>query len=259
MATQAENGKARGRALPQKGGDERTLDRQVADAVMEDIIAWRIPPGSWIRERQIAQRFDVSHGPVREAFRHLSQAGFINVVPWRGAHVIEMTPHTVHEIYTLWSSLFSVICRLAAERIGNEDLPRLEELAADYEKCVRATNDTNAHFTSSQVLGQFISSRAQGPLARSMIDRATLLARWAHHLALDEPVAKLQPSLGLSSAALCRVMVEAIKARNPDEAERAARELINFTERHVAQAVKARVSEQPAVKPRRRRTAPTSD
>jgi DNA-binding GntR family transcriptional regulator len=117
--------------------DERTLDRQVADAVMEDIIAWRIPPGSWIRERQIAQRFNVSHGPVREAFRHLSQAGFINVVPWRGAHVIEMTPHTVHEIYTLWSSLFSVICRLAAERIGDEDLPRLEELVTDYEKCAR--------------------------------------------------------------------------------------------------------------------------
>jgi hypothetical protein len=50
-----------------------------------------------------------------------------------------------------------------------------------------------------------------------MIDRVTLLARWAHHLAHDEPVAKLQPSLGLSSAALSRVMVEAIKSRNPDE------------------------------------------
>jgi hypothetical protein len=33
-------------------------------------------------------------------------------------------------------------------------------------------------------------------------------------------------------------MVEAIKSRNPDEAERAARELINFTERHVTEAVK---------------------
>jgi DNA-binding GntR family transcriptional regulator len=111
---------------------------------MEDIIAWRIPPGSWIRERQIAQRFNVSHGPVREAFRHLSQAGFINVVPWRGAHVIEMTPHTVHEIYTLWSSLFSVICRLAAERIGDEDLPRLEELVTIMKNaCARPTTPMN--------------------------------------------------------------------------------------------------------------------
>ena len=64
---------------------EPTLDRQIADHIMQDIIDWRLEPGHWIREREVAERFGVSHGPVREAFRHLSREGFVEIVPWRDA------------------------------------------------------------------------------------------------------------------------------------------------------------------------------
>ena len=48
-----------------------TQDRVIARLLIDDIVAWRIAPGSWLREREVAQRFGVSHAPVREAFRHI--------------------------------------------------------------------------------------------------------------------------------------------------------------------------------------------
>lgn len=48
-----------------------TQDRVIARLLTDDIVEWRIRPGSWLREREIAERFGVSHAPVREAFRHL--------------------------------------------------------------------------------------------------------------------------------------------------------------------------------------------
>src|SRR3546814_16204895 len=66
-----------------------TQDRVIARLLIDDIVEWRIPPGTWLREREIAARFDVSHAPVREAFRHLASIGLVKVVPWRGAYAID--------------------------------------------------------------------------------------------------------------------------------------------------------------------------
>ena len=57
-----------------------THDRVIARLLTDDIVEWRIPPGAWLREREIAARFDVSHAPVREAFRHLARIGLVKVV-----------------------------------------------------------------------------------------------------------------------------------------------------------------------------------
>ncbi|WP_374572275.1 GntR family transcriptional regulator [Phenylobacterium sp.] len=240
----------------QNGPEGPTLDRKIADALIEDIIAWRFEPGAWIRERKIAERFEVSHGPVREAFRHLSRAGFVEVVPWRGARVIDVELHAVHDVYELWKALFGAVCRLTAERIAPEAHVRLEALASRYERVVRETNDTVEHLRVSLVLGQFISDQCGSPLAQEMLLKVARLARWLHHLARHETMSRLQPGLGLSSAALYRVAVEAIKAGRPDDAERAARELIGFTQTHVSAAIEAQTPLPQPKSSRRRRAGP---
>src|SRR3546814_20278662 len=82
-------------------------------------VEWRIPPGTWLREREIAARFDVSHAPVREAFRHLASIGLVKVVPWRGAYAIDVDDHGADELYELWKALFGVVCRLACPAMSD--------------------------------------------------------------------------------------------------------------------------------------------
>ncbi|MHB8460728.1 MAG: GntR family transcriptional regulator [Candidatus Limnocylindrales bacterium] len=48
--------------------------------------------GQRLVEAQIAERLNVSRGPVRDAFRQLKQEGLLQDVPRRGTCVVSLTP-----------------------------------------------------------------------------------------------------------------------------------------------------------------------
>ena len=49
-------------------------------------------PGSRLKEEEFAELYDVSRGPVREAFRLLERRGFVEIVPRHGARVRVFDP-----------------------------------------------------------------------------------------------------------------------------------------------------------------------
>ncbi len=231
---------------------EPTLDRHIAEQVMRDIIEWRLEPGHWIREREVAERFGVSHGPVREAFRHLSREGFVEIVPWRGARVIQLDLQRVHDALELQKVLFGTVCRLAAERFRAEDAEGLLALLQRYEDCVHHTNDTVEHNRVSLIVGGYICERCGNPLAVELLARVARLARWQHHLMRHELVAHLQPGLGLISAAQFRKTGLAIIARDGYEAESAAQEMVASTQFYMDLVIDAHLASEPR-KPKRQR------
>lgn len=203
--------------------DTPTQDRVIAAALIEDIVEWRIKPGSWIREREIAKRFGVSHAPVREAFRHVANIGFIQVVPWRGAHVIEIDRHAATEVLELWKAMFGVVCRLAAIKLSDEDGQELMRRLEGYKKLVHETTNTFEHLALSNRVGAFIARRCGGALATDMLDRIALFARWQHHVVSED---YFGDDAGVRSAELYEVLCRHIVARAPDAADAAARALL---------------------------------
>ncbi|HCY54770.1 MAG TPA: hypothetical protein DF715_04365 [Oceanicaulis sp.] len=205
--------------------DDRTQDRQIADILIEDIVEWRILPGAWIREREIAERFNVSHAPVREAFRHVANIGLINVVPWRGTHVIEVHRHTVNEVFEMWKAMFGVVCRLAATTLTEPQLAELRIRIAEYAELVTQTDNTFEHLAASNRVGAFIARHSGAGLAKDMLDRIALFARWQHHVIAQE---YFSIEAGKESAELYRDLLAALVARDPDSADRRARALLRF-------------------------------
>lgn len=55
----------------------RTIREQVTERIRDDLIAGRLPAGLPLREQELAKRFGVSRGPVRDAFLQLTQEGFL--------------------------------------------------------------------------------------------------------------------------------------------------------------------------------------
>ena len=51
----------------------RTLPEQIAARLQQDILGGHLKPGEPLREADLSERFGVSRGPVREAFRQLVQ------------------------------------------------------------------------------------------------------------------------------------------------------------------------------------------
>lgn len=231
-----------------------TRDRLIAAALLEDIVEWRIPPGSWIREREIAERFNVSHAPVREALRHVANVGFVQVVPWRGAHVIEIDGRAATEVFEIWKAMFGVVCRLAATQMSAEDGRELLRRLQDYKDIVRATGNTFEHLAVSNRIGTFIAWRCGGALARDMLGRVTLFARWQHHVISADHFDTFEVHPGLRSAELYEALCEAIVARDPDLADAAARMLLHHLQVYFEAPLDAYISRRaPMATPKRSR------
>lgn len=205
------------------GPDAPTQDRVIADALIDDIVEWRIKPGSWIKEREIAERFGVSHAPVREAFRHVANTGFINVVPWRGAHVIDIERHAVTEIFEMWKAMFGVVCRLAAGKVTAAQVDELRIRLTAYYALVRETRNTFDHLSASNRIGAYIARASGAAFATELLDRIALFARWQHHVVADE---YFSADAGIRSAELYTVLVDAITAGDGDASDTAARALL---------------------------------
>lgn len=231
-----------------------TQDRVIARLLIDDIVEWRIPPGAWLREREIAARFGVSHAPVREAFRHVASLGLIKVVPWRGAFAIDIDDHGADEVYELWKALFGVVCRLACSIITDRDGRELMHRLIEYKDVTERTSNSAEHLRVSNRIGRFIATRANAPLALELLDRLALLARWQHNVYTDEFIAAHgEGEIGRRSAVLYEQLCRHIVAREPDDADRLARELIATSQQNFAEALAEYKARRIKAKPGRRR------
>lgn len=221
------------------GDEPGPLDVRIADALMRDIVNWRIEPGTWIRERQVSERFACSHGPVREAFRHLAREGFVELVPWRGARVHELDYYAVQDVWDLWRSLFGTVCAMTARRMTPEEGQVLDGLMRAYEAKVRQGASTADQILVSWPIGVFITSRAGSPLAEELLTRVARIVRWHHQLLANGNVEERQPEIGLTSIRLYRCVIDAIIANRAEDAEMHAREFLGFSQLQISLAMRA--------------------
>ncbi|GAA0322644.1 GntR family transcriptional regulator [Streptomyces polychromogenes] len=69
------------------GVTRNTLRQQIADALRDEVLAGRLPPGTEFTVKQIAEQYEVSATPVREALVDLSAQGLLESVQHRGFRV----------------------------------------------------------------------------------------------------------------------------------------------------------------------------
>jgi DNA-binding GntR family transcriptional regulator len=102
------------------------LAGQIADLILSGDIA----PGLKLDEQVLAQRFQVSRTPVREALRQLASTGLIDLRPNRGAFVARVTPQQLEEMFVAMAELEATCARLAAMSMSpleRRGLQRLHE------------------------------------------------------------------------------------------------------------------------------------
>jgi DNA-binding GntR family transcriptional regulator len=107
-----------------------SLVEVVANHVRESIFAGELEPGQQLREIPLSEALGVSRNTVREAQRVLRDEGLVRVVPHRGVFVVDLSPRTVEEVYSLRIILESYGVRLALEnkRYGKQEMENLQAL-----------------------------------------------------------------------------------------------------------------------------------
>jgi DNA-binding GntR family transcriptional regulator len=199
----------------------KTLVDQAYAALKEDILFFRLKPGTKLLESELAACFQVSRTPVREAIRQLAIEGLVTIIPQHGAVVSEIAMKTVLEAYHLRELLEPVACRMATERITDGELERLQMLVhqefAEHPTHSQLVNelktDDELHSTILTAAGSDLLQRTVEE-ARALTARIRFLSPRSRDIRVSEEH--------------CRI-VEAMRIRDPRMAEAAMLDHIKKT------------------------------
>ena len=92
------------------------------------ILLGDLEPGTALQEKGLAEEFDVSRTPIREALIRLEADGLVRIVPKQGVYVSEITHKSFRDAYEIRYLLIAVAGRLAAQRMTDEELGRLQAI-----------------------------------------------------------------------------------------------------------------------------------
>jgi DNA-binding GntR family transcriptional regulator len=116
------------------------LRDQVKDVLLERIARGDYRPGERLVETAIARELGVSQAPVREALRDLDQLGLVVHEPNRGCSVRRVSNSELAEAFPVRAALEALASRLAAARIGEAGLARLDALLEEMLAAARSSD-----------------------------------------------------------------------------------------------------------------------
>ena len=123
--------KSRMAASMDVGRSHKSLNQAVVDALREAIFRGDFKPGDRLTEIKLAEMFNVSRNPIREALRVLNAEGIVEINPRKGARVPLLSLDEIEEIIELRAELEGMSARFAARRCTGEMRATLRSLLAD--------------------------------------------------------------------------------------------------------------------------------
>lgn len=108
--------------------EPKTLSEQVFNDLKDAIISGDLEQGSKITENELAKKYGISRGPLREAIRHLEAIRLLVRIPHAGLRVVTLTIEMMEEIYVVREALEGMSVRIATQRMSDDDVTSLSEL-----------------------------------------------------------------------------------------------------------------------------------
>lgn len=122
--------------------EHRTLSTAIAEHLRQEILGGQHPSGTPLRQDALAERFQVSRIPVREALFQLEAEGLLVMQPHRGAVVSSFSVEEIADIFELRALLEPRLLAAALPRMGESDFTQVAGLDADFAQAVQAGDMT---------------------------------------------------------------------------------------------------------------------
>lgn len=108
------------------------IRNQIYQNIKRDILSGVYQPGEQLSANQLAERYQISATPVREALNALEQEGFVNVIPRIGFFVSHVTVRDIRDMYEYRIILEGASAEMAAHYITKDELDALARIPSDY-------------------------------------------------------------------------------------------------------------------------------
>ena len=113
------------------------LAEKVYAILKESIIQGKFASGMWLQEEALTKALGVSRTPLREAFNRLKSEGFIEVLPRKGAHIIELSDDELADLFEVREQIETVFFVRSASAVPQATIDRLRSSMQQSEQAMR--------------------------------------------------------------------------------------------------------------------------
>lgn len=198
----------------------KTLPEQLAEKLVELIINGDYQPGQRLHEAALAERFDVSRGPIREALRLLEREGLVTMASRRGASVTRLTRRRVSDIFQVRAALMG-ICAEDIARERSEDIQSVLDEGTRRLFAAHEAGDVGEFIVIVYQVSMYVAEASGNEIAR-----AILFSLGRQTLSLTRRVFE-DAGHRLAWATNWKAITEAIRAGDPVRSRQAVRRLLD--------------------------------
>lgn len=189
-----------------------SLHEEVATRLRAMVFDRQLAPGQWVDELGLAQAWQISRTPLREALKVLAAEGLVTLVPRQGCRVTELSEDDADDLFPVMALLEGRCAFEAASKATAADIKGLRRLHDVLEKQATAQN-LDAFYRANHDFHTRVQALADNRwLDRTTHDLRTFL-RLLRGRQLSSP-GRLEASMGEH-----RALMEAIEARDAVGAE----------------------------------------
>lgn len=190
-------------------GRREPLVCDIAESIATDLIFGTLKPGAPLNSVDLAERFNVSRTPVREALMLLEQEGLAVVSARKRARVASPSRAEIREIYGLRGQLLAVMVRELVAKVTDEQVLALVSCVGRLEARVsggEVDGYFRGHVEFQDLMAEFAGNRTLKRVLDSLALR-TLVLRY---------MSASSPGRMYVGAKEQRQLVEAIASRDAD-------------------------------------------
>jgi DNA-binding GntR family transcriptional regulator len=151
---------------------------QIAQQVVESILAQKLAPGERLGEQGLADLFNVSRTLVREALMQLQARGFVEVRPRKGWYVVEPSVEDARDAFSARRIIESGILTDMGRPLQSV-IPRLRTHIADEQRAIDGADAGTRAFLLADFhvcLAEAMGHRSLSEILRDLTARTTLAA-----------------------------------------------------------------------------------
>lgn len=131
---------------------------EIAEAILIKIITHELRPGESIPEEALAEEFQVSRTPIREALSALEYRGFVIAEPGKGHRALSKSADGIRDFFDAAGPIYDATYRLAAVLRSDDLLARLAQRLEE----ILALTEADAPFARVLCCRAFMADFASG-------------------------------------------------------------------------------------------------
>jgi DNA-binding GntR family transcriptional regulator len=197
------------------------LSEQIKEQLMEDIFHRKYKAGDRIVESALARELGVSQASVREALRSLIAMGFLENEPFKGITVRSFTAQDLMEVITVRIALETLAGQLAIKCITDEEIAELENITSEMIAASKEGDTQRRIHLNIAFHEKFVQTSGN-----KLLVQLYNYMRFGNWSLLTGNLSEMDP---IQISTRHKILIDALKSRDPDKVAKALREHIEST------------------------------